>query len=95
MNDIVLYLVDCARKGRTEEFDAFFALVEDKIIFSEPEVRERLIIELLEELKNQASVSDLDYVVFENWLGPETHLAWRWLEKKWQGKKSLADRAKI
>src|SRR5262245_14604 len=94
MRDIVLYLIDCVQQNRTESFEAFFSFVEEQIIYSEPEDRDVLIIELLEDLKNQASLRDLDYVVFENWLGPETHIAWRWLEKKWQGKKSLADRAK-
>ena len=93
IHDIVLYLIDCAQRRKTEEFEGFFALVEDRIIFSDPEVRDQLIVELLEDLKNQASMVDLDYVIFENWLGPETHVAWRWLEKKWQGKNSLRDRA--
>jgi hypothetical protein len=95
MHDIVVYLIECVQQGRTESFEAFFAFVEDRIIFSDPEIRDRFIVDFLEDLKNQAAICDLDYVVFENWLGPETHIAWRWLEKKWQGKRSLADRAKI
>jgi hypothetical protein len=95
MRDIVLHLIECVQQSRTESFDAFFSFLEEQIIYSEPEIRQMLIIELLEDLKNQSSICDLDYVIFENWLGPETHIAWRWLEKKWQGKKSLADRAKI
>ena len=95
LHDIVLHLIDCIQQSQTESFDAFFTFVEEQMIYSEPEIRDILIIDLLEDLKNQSSFRDLDYVVFENWLGPETHLAWRWLEKKWQGKKSLTDRAKI
>jgi len=93
LHDIVLYLVVCVQSGRTQKFEPFFAFLEDQIIYSEPDERDRLIVELLEDLKNESSIRDLDYAVFENWLGPETHIAWRWLEKKWQGKKSLADRA--
>ena len=93
-HDIVLYLIECVQRAKTEEFEAFFAFVEDRIIFSEPEARDQLVVDLLEDLKNASSMRDLDYVVFENWLGPETHLAWRWLEKKWQGKQSLADRTR-
>ena len=89
-HEIVLYLLSCVEENRTTEFDDFFAFLEDRIIFTEPEVRNQLIVDLLEDLKNQCSLRDIDYAVFENWLGPETHIAWRWLEKKWQGKKSLA-----
>jgi hypothetical protein len=92
-HDIVLYLLNCVQENQTSEFQDFFAFLEDRIIFSEPEERNQLIVELLEDLKNESSFRDIDYVIFENWLGPETHLAWRWLEKKWQGKKSLAARA--
>jgi hypothetical protein len=92
-HEIVLYLVECAQTNKTTEFESFFAFLEDRIIFSEPEQRNQLIVELLEGLKNESSIRDMDYIIFENWLGPETHLAWRWLEKKWQGKKSLASKA--
>jgi len=92
-HEIVLYLLDCVEKNDTGEFEAFFAFLEECIIFTEPEQRDQLIVELLEGLKNESSMRDLDYIIFENWLGPETHVAWRWLEKKWQGKKSLAAKA--
>ena len=93
MHEMVEYLVNSVRSGKTQNFESFFAIVENLIIFSEPEDRKRLIVDLLEDLKNYSSLCDLDYIIFEDWLGPETHLAWRWLEKKWQGKKSLADHA--
>ena len=35
--------------------------------------------------------SNLDYAVFDPWLYSETMVAWRWLEKRWQGESSLAD----
>ena len=92
-HEIVLYLVDCTQRSATGEFESFFAFLEDRIIFSEPEQRNQLIVELLEGLKNESSIRDIDFIIFENWLGPETHIAWRWLEKKWQGKKSLASKA--
>jgi hypothetical protein len=92
-HDIVLYLLNCVEENQTAEFEGFFAFLEDRIIFSEPEEKNQLIVELLEGLKNESSIRDVDYIIFENWLGPETHLAWRWLEKKWQGKKSLAAKA--
>jgi hypothetical protein len=89
--EIVLQMLDDLEKKETECFQQFFDCVEQELIFSERSVQDAIIIELLEELKNQATWRDVDYAIFEDWLGPETHVAWRWLEKKWQGKRSLAD----
>lgn len=83
-------LVKYVKAGRTSGFDRIFDTVEQGIIWGAPEIRELIITGFLESLKNISAWQDLDYVIFESWLGPETHVAWRWLEKKWQGK-SLAD----
>lgn len=84
------WMVESAKAGETEPFAAIFEIVEHYIIFEGEEVKNLLIVGLLENLKNLSSWQDLDYAIFEQWLGPETHVAWRWLEKKWQGKQSLA-----
>lgn len=91
LSALARYLVDCARQEKTGSFEQLFSIVERGVIEGSPETREFLIVELLESLKNIASWQDLDYEIFEPWLGPETHIAWRWLEKKWLGKTSLAD----
>ena len=93
LDDIVLFLIDCVQRKETDSFEDFFQYVEQQMIFADREVSERLIVELLEALKNQSSLRDIDYAIFENWIGPETHVAWRWLEKKWKGKTSLRDTA--
>src|SRR5262245_26005158 len=94
-HEIVVFLIASVQNNKTAEFESFFAFLEQQIIFSEPQERDEIIVGLLEDLKNESSLRDLDYVIFENWLGPETHIAWRWLEKKWQGKKSLVDRVSV
>jgi hypothetical protein len=76
---------------QTTGFDKVFKRVEHHIIWNSPEIRQWLIVSFLETLKNVATWSDVDYEVFEHWLGPETYVAWRWLEKRWQGNRSLAD----
>jgi hypothetical protein len=91
----VLYLVESAKNNQTEGFSAFFDQVEAQIIYGSDEVRHMLIVGLLENLKNSASVQNLDYAIFEPWLGAETFVAWRWLEKRWQGSASLADSARF
>ena len=90
---IILALLDDVQKAETARFQDFFDCVEQELIFGSRETQDLLILNLLEGLKNQASLLDIDYAIFENWLGPETHVAWRWLEKKWKGKTSLADSA--
>src|SRR5918996_4141204 len=93
LDDIVLFLIEKVQRKETASFEAFFQYVEEQLIFAERDVSDRLVVELLEALKNQSSLRDIDYAIFENWIGPETHVAWRWLEKKWKGKTSLRDTA--
>ena len=93
LGDIVLFLIEKVQRKETDSFEGFFQYVEQQLIFADREVSERLVVELLEGLKNQSSLRDIDYAIFENWIGPETHVAWRWLEKKWKGKTSLRDTA--
>lgn len=91
--EIVSSLLEKVQNQETGNFQHFFDAVEHDLIFGTRELQDTMIVELLEELKNQASLRDIDYAIFENWLGPETHTAWRWLEKRWQGKTSLRDTA--
>ena len=84
-------LVSRIRNQQTAGFDNLFAKVEHHMIWNSPEIRQWLIVNFLETLKNIATWSDVDYEVFEQWLGPETYVAWRWLEKRWRGNRSLAD----
>jgi hypothetical protein len=90
-DEIVELLLKRVQSHDVERFGAFFEYVEHQLIFGEPDTKQAFIVGLLENLKNRASLLDIDYAIFENWLGPETYLAWRWLEKRWQGKNSLAD----
>jgi hypothetical protein len=90
-NELAHALVAGIRNQQTAGFDNLFAKVEHHMIWNSPEIRQWLIVNFLETLKNVSTWSDLDYEVFEQWLGPETHVAWRWLEKRWRGNRSLAD----
>lgn len=84
-------LIENVQKGETGSWEEVFSVIEFCIIEGSPETRDLLVVGLLENLKNFASWQDIDYSVFEPWLKPETHIAWRWLEKKWKGSDSLAD----
>ncbi|HEY7161179.1 MAG TPA: hypothetical protein VH815_07960 [Acidobacteriota bacterium] len=90
-NALAHTLVAGIRDQQTAGFDNVFNKVEHHLIWNPPEIRQWLIVSFLETLKNVSTWSDIDYEVFEQWLGPETHVAWRWLEKRWQGNRSLAD----
>jgi hypothetical protein len=93
MEEIALSLLDRVEKKETDSFQEFFDCVEQEFIFGDEKTQNLILIGLLESLKNHASMRDVDYAIFENWLGPETHIGWRWLEKRWKGKTSLADTA--
>lgn len=86
-------LVDRYRSGDFSRFPAVFETVERYLIFGSDKDQSLVIVGFLENVKNRAVLTDLDYVVFEEWIGPETFQAWRWLEKHWQGKRSLASAA--
>ena len=86
-------MIDLYRAGRTSAFEAAFAVVEKYTIFGTDEEQRLVIVGFLENLKNLSVRADLDYAVFEEWIQPETYQAWRWLEKHWQGKRSLASAA--
>jgi hypothetical protein len=87
-------LVARIRNQEISGFDNVFAKVEHHLIWNSAEIRQWLIVNFLETLKNVAIWADVDYEVFEQWLGPETYVAWRWLEKRWRGNRSLADAAR-
>lgn len=91
MQRFAQYLIELAKAARTESFPQIFDVVESQIIYGSEETQEVIIVGFLEKIKNIASLENVDYSVFESYLGPETHVAWRWLEKRWQGKRSLAD----
>jgi hypothetical protein len=84
-------VIELAKAGQTESFARIFEVVESQVIYGSQETQELMIVGFLENIKNIASLENMDYSVFESLLGSETHVAWRWLEKRWQGKRSLAD----
>lgn len=86
-------LVDRYRSGDFSRFPSVFEIVERHLIFGSDEDQSLVIVGFLENVKNRSVITDLDYAVFEEWIGPETFQAWRWLEKHWQGKRSLASAA--
>jgi hypothetical protein len=91
---IVQRLIECLRSNQTQSFEPFFERLEHHMIYGDPELRNLLLLHVLEQLKNITASEDIDYAAFEQWLQPETMVAWRWLEKRWQGKGSLADQVR-
>lgn len=92
-NALAQTVVDLYKQGNTTQFDRVFEVVEGHVIYGNDDEQQKVIVEFLEHMKNYSVLTDLDYAVFEKWLGPETFQAWRWLEKHWQGKRSLASAA--
>jgi hypothetical protein len=86
-------VVNSYLQGNVSNFPAVFETIEKQVIYGDEEEQRLVIVEFLENIKNYSVLNDLDYAVFEEWIGPETHQAWRWLEKHWQGKRSLASAA--
>ena len=94
LQQVVWRLIECLRSNQTQSFEPFFERLEHYLIYGDAELRNFLLVHVLEQLKNVAASEDIDYAAFEPWLQAETMVAWRWLEKRWQGKGSLADQVR-
>lgn len=93
-NDISVFahhIVNSFREARTEEFPEFFATLEELLQDGDAEVKDLASIGIIEDIQNIASHEEHGYQVFERWLGPLSHHAWREVEIIWEGKSGLAD----
>ena len=93
-NAIAARIVVLYEMKQTGSFEKISDPMEQCIIFGNDEEREIVIVKVLEQIKNLCAIKNVDSGGFEHWLGPETYRAWRWLEKRWGGKASLADEAR-
>ena len=85
------HVVDAFDRGRTEEFPAFFQLLERMIVEGDQEVVDLAVVGLIEDIQNIASHWHFGYRVFEQWLGPKGKQGWAEIEAAWAGKSSLAE----
>ena len=93
-NDVAIFahhVVESFAEGRTDEFAAFWDVVESMVQSSDPQVKDLAIIGLIEDVQNIASHQPHGYSVFEPWLGSKTRDAWRTVEATWDGTGSLAE----
>jgi len=90
---IARQIVECGVEGKTKPFGKIFEIIEEQMIYGNQKETKVVIVSLLETIKNESSHLNFDFAFFEEWLGPETFVAWRWLEKKWRGATSLAKAA--
>jgi len=89
--EFATFIVDCYAQRDTEPIVAAFALIEELLVGGNEEVRNAAGIGFLEDVRNIASWRPFKAVVFVQWLGPKSKLAWTEIEEMWRGKSSLAD----
>lgn len=85
------HVVDCDCQLRTEEFSAFFALLERFLVEGSEEVRGLAVVGLLEGIQNVASHTPQGATRLEPLLMPKSRQAWNELASLWEGKSSLMD----
>jgi len=85
------HLVEEFDRGSTNEFPAFFQLLERMIVEGDQEVIDLAVVGLIEGIQNIASHGEFGYRVFEKWLGPKSRQGWVEIEAAWEGKSSLAE----
>ncbi len=77
------YLVEEAKAGRTTCFAQVFTLMERLLVEGSEDVQYWVTVGCLEDLQNIASNRDIDYKIFEPWLGERTKTEWRGLIDYW------------
>jgi hypothetical protein len=85
------HVVECDSQLLTDEFPAFFALVERFITEGSEEVRGLAVVGLLEGIQNVASHAPQGSTRIEPLLLPNSRQAWNELIGLWEGKSSLMD----
>jgi len=93
-NDIAVFAhfaVDSFASGKTDCLPALFGAIESVLSDGEEEARQLAIVGFLEGVQNIASHRPFGYDAFVPWLGVNSIVAWRSLEKLWEGKASLMD----
>ncbi len=85
------HLVELSEQRKTAEFSEAFELIERLIVEGDSDVRDIVVLGLIESLQNIASWTEGGAEVFVPCLGPNSRAAWYELETIWAGKSSLAD----
>ena len=93
LETIAMQIAQCGIESKTDGFGKIFEIIEEQMIYGKQRETNMVIVSLLETIKNESSHRNFDFAFFEEWLGAETFVAWRWLEKKWRGATSLAKAA--
>lgn len=91
MAELGSYAVAEFEAGHVEEIRPAFGLAERLIASGSEEERHAAIVGFLETIQNVASHRDHGAVVFEQFLGPNSRIAWTELNQLWKGKSSLAE----
>jgi hypothetical protein len=82
---------DLFETGQMDEVRKIFAKLENFLITGDEETKGFVVVGFLETLQNVASWKPYGNRAFEQFLGPNSQLAWNDLKILWQGKSSLAD----
>jgi hypothetical protein len=84
--DIAHALVANLDAGQTSYFSEFFAELERLLAAPTPEIRELLVVGLIEDVQNVSLNSGVALQRWQPWLGPVTRLGWDVIVGLWAGK---------
>jgi hypothetical protein len=93
-NDIAVFAhfaVDSFASGETDGLPALFGAIECVLTDGDERARQLASVGFLESVQNITSHRSFGYAAFVPWLGTNSIIAWRSLEKLWEGKASLMD----
>ena len=88
--DLAHALVRDLRSGQTSYFDELFAQLELLLVGAGalPELRDLLVVGLVEDIQNVSLNSDVALDLWEPWLGVATREGWNLIMDLWDGKVS-------
>ncbi|MCI0357958.1 MAG: hypothetical protein L0211_05720 [Planctomycetaceae bacterium] len=78
------YLVDSFERGELVEFPAAFAVLERCLIEGDQNAQELAVVGIIEDIQNIALHRPFGPLVFYEWLGPSSRVAWDELCAFWQ-----------
>ncbi len=86
IGSISRYIVENKIKGRTSDFELFFANVEEIYVNADSDVQNFIVVGLFEGIQNIGGEKIDYYRSFNKWLKKESQIGWNELIDFWEGK---------
>lgn len=88
---IARYIVHCLKSGDEGSVSGAFMVVERCLAEGDDQVRQLVIVGVLEDIQTLSGWEDVDLRAYDSYLGDKARGAWEELRQAWMGVSGLAD----